>query len=65
MVSVHSQLLVASKYTALNYHGWQASLFIYMLLLGAAAFMVGELLSFHVVLVMKVGAMLESPTQRC
>lgn len=36
-----------------NYHGWQAALVIYMIVLGAASVMLGELMSFHLVLVYK------------
>lgn len=47
--------LVDEKYSGtLNYRGWQASLLLYLILLAAAVLMLGELLSFHVVLIHKV-----------
>lgn len=45
--------MVADRYSALNYRGWQAVLFLYLLLLTGAIVMLGELFSFHCVLVSK------------
>lgn len=48
------ELKVASVYgTGFSYKGWQASLIIYLVLLAAAIFGLGELLIFHVVLIYK------------
>eukprot|EP00798_Chlamydomonas_sp_ICE-L_P002794 gene2794-12669_t len=47
------ELIVADAYGSMNYNGWQAALFIYLAFLVAAILMLGELLSFHLVLVMR------------
>eukprot|EP00798_Chlamydomonas_sp_ICE-L_P018397 gene18397-24868_t len=47
------EAIVHDAYYGMNFRGWQVALFIYILLLLLAIIMLGELFSFHIVLVSK------------